>query len=74
MLDTPQERIKKAGDRSSQVLQAVQEFGEITFADAARVIGISRNEFYRLGRKRGVVFQKGCRPKLPSSIDERKAA
>lgn len=63
MLDTPEERIKSAGDRLSKVIQAFYwEFGNITRQDACGVIGVGSAQLYRDAQKAGLILTKGCRP------------
>ena len=68
MLETPEERIRQAGDRASQVIHAaVKEYGDITVKQAAQIIGISRDRFYKIANKHGVEFTKGLRPRRRES-------
>jgi hypothetical protein len=65
MLDTPEERIKAAGDRKSRVIQAfIHEFGNITRQEACDAVGIRSAQLYRDAHKYGIVLRKGCRPVL----------
>ena len=62
---TVEKRIRNAGCRKAQVLQALyHEYGNITARAAADVIGVSYQTMYRDAAKAGLIMRKGMKPIL----------